>query len=106
MKPNIWQVLVIRPNGPVMLVCEREFWLSPCLYLTIKDTYQERDINSGGNKETRRLARSLLVIPKVKGVKLSGNTIFINISEDITNHQSKRIGENAVEIVKGFLIYN
>ena len=105
MKPNIWQVLVIRPNGPVMLVGGREFWLNPCLYETIKDTYNERDTNPGGNVATRRLARSLLVLPKIKGVKLSGSTIFLNVSEDITNHQSKKIGENAVEIVKSFLIY-
>ena len=96
---SFWQSKTNLEDKSIMLFCERSHWEQAANYRNISQTLSQCDLNPGGNTETRKLARKLLELNKVKTVKLWRHTIFITISDGTSQVEATEIIESAREIL-------
>ena len=84
----------------IMLIGEHNYWDKNLNYGNITQTLSQCDMNAGGHRETRTLAKNLLNVSGVKHVKLAVDTICLTVGEEILPEEVKEISEKAKVIAE------
>jgi len=98
--PDMWLIRFMKESNLIMLIGKENHWDKNLNYGNVTQTLSQCDMNPGGNRATRTLARSLLAVSGVKHVKLACDTICLSVAEDVLPEEVKEIGDKALTIVE------
>ena len=96
---NQWQILYFKPKGPIVLIGRINHWKEECIYQNIFQTLSQCDMNPGGTRKTRKLARRIIEQDQVVSVRFWKNTAFVSVSE-IKSEQAKELAEKVREMLE------
>ena len=101
-----WNTRINIEANSIMIVTNRNNWDRAVEYRSIGQTQSaQTDINPEGTDKSRKLAKKLLSIGDVRGVKFWRDTVFITINKVISKKEAEHISMRAMEILANHNLY-
>ena len=101
-----WYSRINLENKTIMIVSNKNCWERVLEYRCIGQTQSaQSDINPEGTEKTRKLAKKLLSLGDVRGVRLWKNTVLLTISSKASKKNMEYISLRAMEILAQSIPY-
>ena len=103
---DYWYTRINTEANSIMIVTNRNCWNQAIEYRSIGQTQSaQTDINPEGTDKSRKLAKKLLSIGDVRGVKFWRDTVFITINKETSKKEAEHISMRAMETLASHNLY-